>query len=447
MRSWPLAIALTAASCALYAQPQDRAPAPPPWASRDYLKATTLVSPDPALAQVEVLFRCSTTSLVALRSTESTLPYLRKGELTIELFDSSGTSHAREIERIELPALDPDTADAPLAWIEQRISFRVPPGRYEVRAELQDLQSKNRLLRSAPVFTPPPVKDSLRVVPVFFTMGTGGTAEDTIRPQNFGDDLLFASRGSLLVQIPDIDSMVQFASVTARYLVLEAGEAQPALWREEKLSELPLLFGRTLSPAGAIKYILRPTSGATSGAFLLVPLPLDQLPLRRYRMEFDITTGSRHATVSVSVMMLWPDQPESLRDVEYALESLRFITTGRTLDSLRSGSFEARRNKLESFWKERDATPATVDNPLMTEYYRRIDYAREHFGTLKQRDGTRTDRGKIHVLNGPPSRTDRMLDPVNGFTETWTYDRTRKRFVFLDRNRDGTYTLVTTGPQ
>jgi GWxTD domain-containing protein len=405
------------------------------------------VTPGAALAQVEVLFRCSATSLIALRSTDTATPYLRKGELTIELFDSSGTSHAREIERIELPALDPDTSDVQLAWIERRYSLHVPPGRYQVRAELQDLHSKNRLLRNAPLFAPPVLGDSLRVVPVFFTLGNVGVAADTLRPQNFGDGLLFAARGSLLLHFSNIDTTVQTASIAARFQVLEAGESKPALFREEKRSDLPLQFGRTLAPSGAIGYTLQPAPAVERGAFLSVPLPLDELPLRRYRVEFDITAGSRHATVVVNVMMLWPDQPESLRDVEYALESLRFITTGQTLDSLRSGSFESRRNKLEAFWKERDATPATADNPMMTEYYRRVDYAREHFSTLKQRDGTRTDRGKIHILNGPPSRTDRMLDPVNGFTETWTYDRTRKRFVFLDKNRDGNYTLRTAGPQ
>lgn len=446
MRFWRFAIPLTAASCTLLAQQPDRFLSGPPRTSREYLTAAALAAPD-GNAQIEILFRCPGTSLVALRSDDPASPFLRKGELTVELFDSAGTSHARDIERIEIPAQDPDTADTPLSWIERRISFHVPPGRYEVRTELQDLQSRNRLLRNARVLPLPPGRDSLRVVPVFFVFGTGGSPDDTLHPQNFGDGILFASRGGLLLQLPDADSTAAQAAASVRILVQDPGESQPTLAREVKATSLAPLFGRTLSPAGTIEYVLRPQPAATSGAFLLIPLPLEELPLRRYRMECHVSIGAKHATVPVEAQMIWPDMPESLRDVEYAIESLRFIAPEGMLDSLQRGSFEERRNKLERYWKQRDATPETADNPIMTEYYRRVDEAREQFATLKQRDGTRTDRGRIFVLNGPPSHTERMLDPVNGFTETWTYDRTRKRFVFLDKNRDGNYALITSGTQ
>jgi len=149
----------------------------------------------------------------------------------------------------------------------------------------------------------------------------------------------------------------------------------------------------------------------------------------------------------IPLATLWPDQPESLRDVDYALESLRFIIPERFLDSLSRGSFESRRNNLENFWKSRDATPETADNPLMTEYYRRVDHARQQFTTLKQRDGTRTDRGKIYILYGPPSASERSLDPASGFTETWTYNHLHKKFIFRDETRDGSYVLVSTIPE
>ncbi len=445
MRLWLPAILLIAASSSLLAQAERFAP-PAPGTPRDYLTASALLGPD-GTEQIEVLFRCASGSLVALRSEDPAAPFLRKGELTVELFDSAGTSQAREIERIEVPSHEPDTANAPLSWIEQRISFHVPQGNYQVRAELQDLQSRNRLLRNAQLHLRPTGRDSLRVLPVFFVFEAGGSPEDTVRPQNFGEGILFASRGSLLLQIPDADSTEKDASVSVRILVREPGEPKPSALREESPGPLPLLFERTLSPTGTTGYTLRRQPELSRGAFVLVPLPLEQLPLRRYLIECHVAVGKEHAIVSVPAMMIWPDMPESLRDVEYALESLRFITPEHVLDSLQRGNFEERRNNLEGFWKARDATPETADNPIMTEYYRRVDYAREQFATLKQRDGTRTDRGRIYILYGPPSRTERTLDPVNGFTETWTYDRTRKRFVFLDRTRDGNYTLIGTGSE
>ncbi len=446
MRLWLTAVLLTAACSSLLAQPERFPPPTLPGGPRDYLTASAILGRD-GTEQIEVLFRFASASLVALRSEDPATPFLRKGELTVELFDSAGTSQAREIERIEAPAQQPDTANAPLSWIEQRVSFHVPQGNYQVRAELQDLQSRNRLLRNARLHLRLAAQDSLRVLPVFFVFAPAGSSVDTLRPQNYGEGILFASRGSLLLQIPDVDSTEQTADVSVRILVQEPGEPGPSLLREENPGPLPLLFDRTLSPAGTTAYTLRRQGKLSRGAFLLVPLPLEQLPLRRYIMECSIAVGMKHARVPVPAMMIWPDMPESLRDVEYALESLRFIAPEHVLDSLQRGNFEERRNNLEGFWKARDATPETADNPIMTEYYRRVDYAREQFATLKQRDGTRTDRGRIYILNGPPSRTERTLDPVNGFTETWTYDRTRKRFVFLDKNKDGTYSLIGTGTE
>ena len=482
MRSWLPAVVLMTLASGLYAQPPGRMPPMgPQFLSREYLTATVLPRPDTTLLQVEILFRCSATSLVALKSDEPGAPYLRKGDLTIELFDSSRTSRARELERIELPAPNPDTSEFPITWIERRASFLLPRGRYVVRAELQDLQSGNRLQRETPLFhpssgrdesggdirrparddmrraqdewrepppmPPPPGGDSLRVLPVFFTLGVPPPTGDTLRPQNYGDGVLFAAEGSLLLYLPEIDPAVRSADVTVRFMVADPGEKKPELLREEKFPRVQLRSGRALTPVGTIEYALTSAPGRTHGAFLLLPLPLEQLPLRRYSIELECSAGSRHGIARVNALMLWPDQPESLRDVAYALESLRFIVTGHALDSLRSGSFADHRKNLEAFWKARDATPATADNPLMTEYYRRVDHARESFATLKQNDGTRTDRGKIYILNGPPSRTDRTLDPVNGFSETWTYERSGKRFVFVDKSRDGNYTLLGTGAE
>ncbi|RPH31043.1 GWxTD domain-containing protein, partial [bacterium] len=56
-------------------------------------------------------------------------------------------------------------------------------------------------------------------------------------------------------------------------------------------------------------------------------------------------------------------------------------------------------------------------------------------------DGSRTDRGKIYILYGPPTSMDRSLDPAAGFQETWIYEKLGKRFVFKDQSKSGNYVL------
>ena len=136
--------------------------------------------------------------------------------------------------------------------------------------------------------------------------------------------------------------------------------------------------------------------------------------------------------------------PLSLRDVDYALDALKIITREEQLDSMKRGDFETRRNTLEAFWKEKDKTPETAYNEVMAEFYPRVDHARKTFGTLREPDGFKSDRGRIFVLYGQPTKVDRTLDSSAGFSESWSYQKLNKKFVFLDKTKSGAYVLVST---
>lgn len=423
---------------------------PRPGESRDYVSAAGLWSPDATKGRVDVFLRINKAVLVTIRNTEqdAPTPFRRIGELTVELLDSTKTVQAREIERIEVPETENDSSLPLQGWIQRQYKFAVPPGRYTVHAEMVDLQSKNRFSRNCPAHTLPARSDSLLLSPAFFyTTRTLGAEPDTLLPQNFGTGILFSSPGGLLLEVIGVDSTVQSATVSYQLFVDERDEGPTRPWRADSIARIPLRRNINLQGGPQLGYVLMKSNPTPERAVALLPLPLEQLPLRRFKLEVRIHAGARQASTLIPLATLWPDQPESLRDVDYALESLRFIIPERFLDSLSRGSFESRRNNLENFWKSRDATPETADNPLMTEYYRRVDHARQQFTTLKQRDGTRTDRGKIYILYGPPSASERSLDPASGFTETWTYNHLHKKFIFRDETRDGSYVLVSTIPE
>jgi len=155
-----------------------------------------------------------------------------------------------------------------------------------------------------------------------------------------------------------------------------------------------------------------------------------------------VIRGGSPLTIQREFRMIWPDMPRSLRNVDEAIAFLRYIASEATVDSLLDGPLEARWTNLERFWKPRDRSPETAPNEVMTEYYRRVDHARETFGTLRQPDGFLSDRGRIYVLHGPATSTERSLDPTEGFREVWTYARSNKTFVFVDRTKTGDYILL-----
>jgi len=164
-------------------------------------------------------------------------------------------------------------------------------------------------------------------------------------------------------------------------------------------------------------------------------------------MTLTIRRGSQTKEMSKEFRAVWPDMPLSLKDVDYALDVMRYITTENQLDSLRNGNYEVRRKHLEEYWKVRDRTPETAYNEVMTEYYRRVDYAMRAFGTLRIPDGARSDRGRIYILHGPPTRTERTLNPNGLYEEVWIYEQFKKRFTFVDNSRNGTYELIPATPQ
>lgn len=192
--------------------------------------------------------------------------------------------------------------------------------------------------------------------------------------------------------------------------------------------------------SGAVMYTI---GGNGPASIAIVPFPSERLLLRSFSLTIAVSGGGVKKEITRPFRTVWPDMPFSLKDIDYALDALKYITSEAELDSLRTGNLENRRKNLESFWRGKDRTPGTGYNEVQTEYYRRVDHAMRSFGTLRQPDGFRSDRGRIYILYGPPSTTERSLGPVSGYQEVWFYERLKKKFTFVDESRSGNYLLMT----
>jgi GWxTD domain-containing protein len=279
---------------------------------------------------------------------------------------------------------------------------------------------------------------------IFVETPTPGTSRDTLRIHNYGGDVLFGSGVSMYVELPKGSPADSSMDVAVRYEMVLPGEddavfvgADTALGIRPILRNRPTRTSDTLGMAYVTRGDQQPQVRA-----LEIPLGTQRLPLRKYRLTATVIRGSEALTFRREFRMIWPDMPRSLRNVDDAITALRYVAPEATVDSLLEGPLEARWAHLEGFWKPRDRSPDTAPNEVMTEYYRRVDHARETFGTLRQQDGFLTDRGRIYVLHGPPTSTERSLDPTEGFREVWTYARGSKTFTFVDRTKTGDYILL-----
>lgn len=125
----------------------------------------------------------------------------------------------------------------------------------------------------------------------------------------------------------------------------------------------------------------------------------------------------------------WTDMPLALRNPSYAIEIMYYILTDEEFDKMRSGTDQEKSAKLMKYWKEKDPTKSTPFNENMTEYFRRVDYAFFNFQTLKEKDGAKSERGKIYILHGKPEKIEKVLSNGKQF-ELWTYSRLKKIFHF-----------------
>lgn len=104
---------------------------------------------------------------------------------------------------------------------------------------------------------------------------------------------------------------------------------------------------------------------------------------------------------------------------------------------------------IETFWKQRDPTPGTPQNEFKEEHLKRFNYANQYFRRGTPREGWMTDLGRMYIILGAPSSTERF-DSTPGIhpCQVWYYygDRTKGlptyfALVFFQRSGSGEYKL------
>ena len=403
---------------------------------------------DSTLQRIDIHYRIDREFFVPVRDPDGSAPFHRSGEVVVELADSTGAIAARSMHGLEISETDADRKPAGIQWEQGMFSLLVPPGKYRIQMSVEDEESRRNIMDSSRfVRTHPRASSGLSTASVALI---AAPRESHAMPEgvtllNYGGEILFGRAAALLVAWTSAGGGDTLLNV--KYSFDEeppSPEDRPYLPPGNEVT-VPVYRGVSLVPSidsAHAGYTLSADAGKTCVA--VVPLPFARLLLRSYRMTFALSSGSDRFDIVRRGRTIWPDMPFSLKDIDGAIDALRYITTEAELDSLRRGSMETRRGNLEGFWRAKGGKPETAFNEVMTEYYRRVDLATRSFGTLRQPDGFRSDRGRIYVLYGPPTATDRTLDPVSGFQEVWTYSRLKKKFIFIDQSKSGNYILVST---
>jgi len=174
----------------------------------------------------------------------------------------------------------------------------------------------------------------------------------------------------------------------------------------------------------------------------MIEISKDELGFSRYRLVLYVKIG-RHEVSSERVFQVrWLGMSSMIRDLEMAVEQLKYITGSKEVKEMKKGSQDEKKQKFLEFWKAKDPTPETEENELMNEYYRRVYFADENFSGFQP--GWRSDMGMIFILFGPPNDIERHpFDMESKPYEVWYYYELNRTFVFVDESGFGEYRLIT----
>lgn len=172
--------------------------------------------------------------------------------------------------------------------------------------------------------------------------------------------------------------------------------------------------------------------------YAIIEIPNSEFENSLYQVT--ATNSSGDIVVRDNFRSRWKDMPNSLLNLNTAIEMLRFIADKETIRNIDTGTPADREKKFRSFWKERDPTPDTEFNELMAEYYQRIDYTYNNFST-ENTVGYNSDRGEVYIKFGPPQDINRKFPKDGATTEVWTYPN--RQFIFKATTGFGDFKLVS----
>ncbi|HVO73715.1 MAG TPA: GWxTD domain-containing protein [Ignavibacteriaceae bacterium] len=170
-----------------------------------------------------------------------------------------------------------------------------------------------------------------------------------------------------------------------------------------------------------------------------------QLGMGEYLIKADIldTSGNAIGTTEKVFISRWIGVPSTVKDIDKAVDEMVYIASGSEMSDIKDAANKDEKLKqFLDFWKKKDPTPQTDDNPVFEEYYRRVEYANKNFSHYLE--GWRTDRGMVFIILGSPNNVDRHPFEYDSKPyEVWEYYQLNKYFVFVDETGFGDYRLST----
>jgi len=324
-----------------------------------------------------------------------------------------------------------------LQHVQGVLSTTLQPGKYNYELQLtraQSTQEQSSTRRNIEV----PEYDTLSTAGIMLLNNHNISNTDVTGTfLNYGENVLYGSDYDLMVVLPDSGSDQYSAEIyKMKSGMSDETESDPIF--DHTFSADNSIAGndfRLMRKSGEIVFSMVRTDDGTRFGF--VTIPNAEFENSRYQIQILDSEGSVIGKKTVNSR--WLDMPVSLLNIDVAIDMMRFIVDESELDRLQRGSTAEKERKFREYWAQRDPSPNTEFNGLMTEYYERIDYAYKNF-TSPQIPGFESDQGQAYILYGQPEDVERRLPADQPTREIWEYPN--RTLVFEATTGFGDFKLV-----
>ncbi len=409
-------------------------------------EAVSIFGSDSTKACVNIHYRIPRGFFVFVRSNDPAAPrdeFIARGQLQVELFNEQDVSVAREIRPIALTGKSQPQAEEPQSDIEGAIPFLLDTAHLNIVFEVDDLESGRSFLDKKHSVEARIVARKSLDLSAPFLASIDSTSQNGFRyfPVNHGNNIQFGNAyGGVVCQVY---LSANDTALKVNWILRGEADNKSEQVKDLKGTRYSISTGilSLTTKEGPVRY--EPKQSGPAWKILYVPMPMELLEPGRYKLELNATDGKEQFKREIPFRVVWPNRPMSLVDWDIAADALRFIAKPEELDKIVSSSSEEGLAAFRAFWRKRDPDTTSAYNEIMVEYYHRVDEAIRQFSTVKDRDGYKTDRGRIYILNGPPTHIERSVLPGQPTREIWTYSNNiKKQFVFTEKNKSGNFILT-----
>ncbi len=416
------------------------------YGDRFYADAYVVPTDSKDSATIAVFFRMANDFLSFTKVTDADElegNYSAPMSVSIELRDSLGVIRQRVSWKDEAFTNTFDETNSKTHFHYGWQTLAIGPGTYIVSLEILSQKESNKKRLKLPPVSYTPKRPTRQLAPPVFGQPVDVDGREHIRLFVFSNNLPFGSNEArAIVLVADsVETMYDFRITQMPWdprdirwwKVSEVvGEVQSKRNRFPRISSVS-------SSDGAYLEMTSHSIPARPIATVEVDIPLTTLVPGKYVLQ--LIRKNTTDTSAMKFQIVWEMMPFSLRTVDYAIESMRYICNDDQIDSLSAGNSSENREAVMSWWRRQDPTAATTYNERMAEYFRRVDNAFFAFSSISEPDGAQSDRGKIYILYGQPADIKKDLT-ANTSKEIWRYESGVKQTFTFEITDRGWYKLI-----